>query len=58
MKKLMDESDSHYKICEDELLDLSNDVADHLRDFQLVQDCLSEEILELEKFLLNLNKAS
>ncbi|OAE31039.1 hypothetical protein AXG93_1502s1410 [Marchantia polymorpha subsp. ruderalis] len=45
VEKLLEESGLEYRICEDELLDLPKDIADHLRDVQYVQDCLSEEIL-------------
>ncbi|KAG6549610.1 hypothetical protein Mapa_008588 [Marchantia paleacea] len=57
VEKLMDESDSHYRVCEDKVIDLPRNVADHLRNFQLVQDCLAKGTLELEKFLLKQNKA-
>lgn len=56
VEKLLEESGLEYRVCEDELLDLPQDIADHLRDVQYVQDCLSEEILVLEKFLDSLPK--
>lgn len=52
----MEESGSHHRICDDELLDLSKDIVDHLREVHYVQDCRSEEILVLEKFLDSLSK--
>ncbi|BFI37632.1 hypothetical protein MPTK2_6g90080P [Marchantia polymorpha subsp. ruderalis] len=56
VEKLLEESGLEYRVCEDELLDLPQDIADHLRDVQYVQDCLSKEILVLEKFLDSLPK--
>lgn len=56
IEKLLEESGIEYRICEDELLELTKDIIDHLRDVQYVQDCLLEEILVLEKFLDRLSK--
>ncbi|OAE25668.1 hypothetical protein AXG93_4368s1280 [Marchantia polymorpha subsp. ruderalis] len=57
VEKLMDESNLHYRACDDEILDLPSDVAEHLKNFQLVQDCLAKETLELEKFLNKQSKS-